>query len=493
MKKNLHKFESIFWLVIKAVLYILLLFIFLWVMGMENISLTRLSRSLGITVSTFIVLEILFVFIYGKYDIGRRKSKPIIYSQVLAVICTDVITYLQLMIMRTNEPHITEFRLRGLELLLVTVILQILLIIIFTYACNEIFFLFHQPERCCIITSSQKCLDRIAYAVGRFKKQYKITLVLDYHEKDLEHKLKDIDSVFIYDVPSTYRVNIMRWCYHYKINVYFNPEIEDIMEVSAQQYMIEDIYLLNKNVKSLTMEQRIAKRLMDIILSAVLLVLSSPFWIGGMIAIKLYDHGPVLFKQERATINGTHFEVYKLRTMRPNDDNHSVTVDDDRITKPGKFLRRSRIDELPQLINVLKGDMSFVGPRPEMLKNVHDYEEDLPEFHYRLRVKAGLTGYAQIHGKYNTSPKDKLAMDMMYIENYSVFRDIQLIFQTLIVLLKTDSTEAFAGEETHCPYTFPSAEEEQETAKEHTKAETGQKETGPKETAGPAADSDPES
>ena len=459
MKKNLHKFESILWLFIKAVLYLLLMFTFIAVMGRENIALTRLSRTLGITVTTFIVLECLFVNIYGRYDIGRKKSKPIIYSQVLAVICTDIVTYLQLMIMRTNAPHITEFRFRSLELLLVTVIVQIFIIIIFTYASNELFFLIHKPERCCIITSSQESLDRIAFAVMRYKKQYKITLVLDYHDKEIGKKLGDIDSVFLYDVPSAYRAEILRWCYHYKINVYFNPDIEDIMEVSAQQYMIEDIFLFNKNVKALTMEQRIAKRLMDIILSAVLLVLSSPFWIGGMIAIKINDGGPVLFKQERATINGTHFEVYKLRTMRPNSDNHSATTDDDRITKPGRFLRRTRIDELPQLMNVLKGDMSFVGPRPEMLKNVHDYENDLPEFHYRLRVKAGLTGYAQIHGKYNTSPRDKLAMDMMYIEKFSVFRDIQLIFQTLIVLLKSDSTEGFAEKNQHCPYTFPAKEE----------------------------------
>lgn len=140
--------------------------------------------------------------------------------------------------------------------------------------------------------------------------------------------------------------------------------------------------------------------------------------------------------------------------MKPNNDNHSVTKDDDRITKVGKFLRRTRIDELPQLFNVLKGDMTFVGPRPEMLKNVEEYTDELPEFKYRLRVKAGLTGYAQITGKYNTTPKDKLVMDMMYIEQFSILKDIQLIFQTAIVLLKKDSTEAFDKKNKHCPYKF---------------------------------------
>ena len=135
------------------------------------------------------------------------------------------------------------------------------------------------------------------------------------------------------------------------------------------------------------------------ILVPILGILSSPLWIGGAIAVKLYDGGPVLFKQERATINGKRFYVYKLRTMKQNVVNRSVTKNDDRITPPGHFLRRTRIDELPQLLNVLKGDMTFVGPRPEMMKNVKDYTEELPEFEYRLRMKAGLTGYAQITGK----------------------------------------------------------------------------------------------
>jgi lipopolysaccharide/colanic/teichoic acid biosynthesis glycosyltransferase len=195
------------------------------------------------------------------------------------------------------------------------------------------------------------------------------------------------------------------------------------------------------------MEQRIMKRLLDISLSLILGILSSPFWIAGMIAVKVHDGGPVIFKQERATIHGRRFDVYKLRTMKQNVENYSAKADDDRITKPGKFLRRTRIDELPQLWNVLKGDMTFVGPRPEMIKNVEEYTEELPEFQYRLRMKAGLTGYAQITGKYNTTPKDKLIMDMMYIEQFSILRDIQLIFQTAIVLLKSDSTEAFGNGE----------------------------------------------
>ena len=191
-------------------------------------------------------------------------------------------------------------------------------------------------------------------------------------------------------------------------------------------------------------------------------IVSSPIWIVSAIAIKVYDGGSILFKQKRATINGNVFEVYKFRTMKEHVENRSVTEDDDRITPPGRILRKIRMDELPHLLKILKGDMSFVGPRPELLENVEAYTEALPEFRYRLRVKAGLTGYAQIAGKYNTTPNHKLMMDMMYIENYSVFKDIQLLFQTAIVLLKSDSTEAFkkcgAGQE----YKFVPFEKENE-------------------------------
>ena len=236
--------------------------------------------------------------------------------------------------------------------------------------------------------------------------------------------------------------------------------------MSAEYYLLDDISMLNYNVTGLTMEQRIIKRSMDIILSLLMGIVTSPIWLLSAAAIKAYDGGSVFFKQDRATINGNIFQVYKFRTMKEHVENRSVSEDDDRITPPGRILRKIRMDELPQLLNILKGDMSFVGPRPEMIENVEAYEEELPEFRYRLRAKAGLTGYAQISGKYNTTPKDKLMMDMMYIENYSVFKDIQLLFQTAIVLLKSDSTEAFKKRSTEEMYHFHEAEPEETEKKE---------------------------
>lgn len=459
MKKHLHKFESTLWLVIKFLLYFLLLLTFIIVHGKENIGLTRLSRTMGTTVFVFVIVGLLLLSVYGTYDVGRRKSKPIIYSLSLAVVCTDVVAYLQVMIMRANTD-IHEFRLRGIELLILTMVIQIAIIIVFTYTGNALFFAIHEPEKCCVITSCQESLDVIAYAICRFRKQYKITSVVDYRCSDIEPYIEKAETVFVYDIPAERRLMIMRLCYKHKVNVYFNPYLEDIMEVNAKHYVLDDVYLFNKNNKTLTMEQRILKRLLDIGLSLLLGFLTSPLWICGAIAVKLYDGGPVFFKQKRATIHGRVFDVYKLRTMKTNVENYSAKKDDDRITKPGKILRRTRIDELPQLLNVLKGDMTFVGPRPEMLENVQSYTEELPEFRYRLRVKAGLTGYAQISGKYNTTPRDKLIMDMMYIEQFSILRDIQLILQTAVVLLKSDSTEAF-GKKKKSGYVFVPAEQQE--------------------------------
>ncbi len=465
MRKHLHKFETTMWLLVKIALYVSLMYTFIYVLGRESIGLTRLSRTLGVTVLTFAVVGVLFLMVYGQYDVGRRKSKPIIYSLALAVACTDVVTYVQLMIMRTNRPTVYGFRFLSVGLLCVAFLLQTVIIIGFTYFGNWLFFKIHEPEKCCVITSSQRSLDVIVFAMEHLRKQYQVSEVLDYRRPDLREYIRDAETVFVYDVPVDVRTEIMCWCYRYKVNIYFNPEIEDIVELNAKQYVIDDVYLFNRNVKGLTMEQRVVKRLMDIVFSLVFGILSSPVWLVSMIAIKMEDGGPVFFTQKRATIHGRAFDVYKLRTMKPNDDNHSVTTEDGRITKVGAFLRRTRIDEIPQLLNVLKGDMTLVGPRPEMIKNVEEYTEELPEFKYRLRVKAGLTGYAQITGKYNTTPKDKLVMDMMYIEQFSILKDIQLIFQTAIALLKKDSTEAFGRKHKHCEYRFRKWDGETKEAK----------------------------
>lgn len=440
MKKSI---SNIIVYVLKMLMYVSLLFTFVIVFGMENGALMKPSRTMATTTLTFIIVGLLMVAIYGKYDIGRRKSKPIVYSMVLAASLTDVITYLQLMIMNTITPDVTAFRLTHIWELILVMIIQIVLIIVFVYLGHAIYFRLNPPEKCCIITTKESDLEKLSRGVKRYKKQYDIRRVVDYRRTDIEDVIKDMDTIILYNVPMSERTEIINYCYEHLINIYINPEITDIVENLAEHYLLDDVSMLNFNVEGLTLEQRFFKRAFDVVVSLFAIIISSPFWLISAIAIKLGDGGPVFFKQKRATRDGRVFNVYKFRTMKVNVENRSATADDDRITKVGKILRKTRLDELPQFLNIFMGDMSFVGPRPEMLENVYSYTADLPEFKYRLRVKAGLTGYAQIAGKYNTSPKDKLILDMMYIEKYSFWNDIKLCFRTLIVLLKSDSTEGF--------------------------------------------------
>lgn len=455
MNRLIKKFNGSIRTALGYLLYLSIMFTFVMVLGENTVGLSRLSRTMGITISTFTVVGVLFLQVYGTYDIGRRKSKPIVHSLILASICTDVVTYLQVMIMRTTANDIRAFRLYDWHLLIVIFAIQLIIIIGFVYVGNWVFFAVHPPEECIIITSSQESLDFIVKAMKKYKKQYRIRENIDYNDPLLYEHILNRDTVFIYDVPVTVRAEIMRHCYKQKVNVYFNPDVEDVMETNAEKYILDDVYLLNKNVKALTMEQRILKRLMDLTASIIGGIILGPLMLIGMLLIKLDDGGPIFFKQERATLNGRIFNVLKLRTMCVGATAKSATLNDSRITRVGKFLRKSRIDEIPQLWNVFSGDMSLVGPRPEMIKNVNKYTRVLPEFEYRLRMKAGLTGYAQIVGKYNTTPKDKLLMDMMYIEQFSIWKDIQLILQTVIVLLKMDtSTEGFDGNTGKAKYKF---------------------------------------
>ena len=193
------------------------------------------------------------------------------------------------------------------------------------------------------------------------------------------------------------------------------------------------------------------KKCMDFLIALVALLLF--WWVFAILclAIKLDSPGPIFFKQKRVGLHKTHFNILKFRTMRidtPKDmPTHMLSNPDQYITKVGKFLRKSSLDELPQIINILKGEMSIVGPRPERVEHVEKYSKEVPEFSYRLKVKGGLTGYAQIYGKYNTSAYDKLRLDLLYIEKYSLLLDIKLILMTLQIMLRKESTEGFKKEE----------------------------------------------
>lgn len=186
---------------------------------------------------------------------------------------------------------------------------------------------------------------------------------------------------------------------------------------------------------------RFLKRVFDLVVSSVVLLLTAPLILGGIIAIRLEGPGSVFYRQERVTQDGRVFWILKLRTMRPDAESKGAVwaaVKDNRITKTGNFLRRARIDELPQLVNILWGDMSFVGPRPERPVFVKELADQITLYNERHMVKAGLTGWAQINYPYGASVDDarsKLSYDLYYVKNFSVLFDFVILLQTLRVVL----------------------------------------------------------
>jgi len=292
--------------------------------------------------------------------------------------------------------------------------------------------------------------NKLFEKVESLKYKYHIVKRIHYTELDLDAVDVAFDAVLINDIPSGERNTLLKQCYAQDKRVYFVPKISDILVKQAEYLtLIETPLCLNRNL-GISLSQRFLKRTFDLVFSVLALTLTSPIFAAVAIAIKLDDGGPVFFKQERRTIGGKPFEIIKFRSMIVNAENTGraqlATEADSRITRVGRVLRKARIDELPQLINILKGDMSVVGPRPERGELIEHYSKKIAEFSFRTKMKGGLTGYAQVYGKYNTTALDKLKLDLVYITNYSLLLDFQIIFQTFKVLFQVESTEGFESE-----------------------------------------------
>lgn len=447
-KKIRH--ESTFAFILKLILYVLLFLCLYGIYAISNRQLLRMSRTAAVVLFTYVLVAYMFTQIYGSFDIGKRKSRPIFVSVALASLFTDVISVFVLSVMNDNQYNNNVFRFEKPLVLVLVYLLQLIIIWVFSYAGNALYFKIFSPEECIVVTSSRDNMNAICSILKKYKLQYRIKYACDYRCEKLYDMILESDTVIIYELPVSNRKEIIEFCYQNMKNILINPELTDVIEITAHRLMLDDVYMLGSYRRGISFEEKLIKRLMDIVISIVLLIICSPILLLAMIAIKLDDGGKVIFKQNRATINGRVFDVYKLRTMKPGSGYQVAQENDERITKVGRILRKYRIDELPQFINVLKGDMSIVGPRPESLAYVYRYCNEMPEYELRLRVKAGITGYAQIAGKYNTGPKDKLILDLMYIEEYSIWMDIKLLFRTLMVLFKRDSAEAYKDKKDEC-------------------------------------------
>ena len=364
------------------------------------------------------VILIFFSVTYGGMRLGYLKNTEIIFSQVFATLMADMLIYAELCMMaRSVFPP---------DMFLLMVFLQIVAVIVYANIANKIYRTAFPPRELLLIHGDRPIEDICKKFESR-KDKYKITKCEHIKKGSQElcrEILKDyqngeITAVVIWDINEKDRNTILKFCYEHSIRIYVMPKISDVILVGSEELHVFDTPILLTREYSLSMEQRFIKRSIDVICSLILLVVTSPFMLLTALAIKLYDGGPVLYKQVRCTIGQKEFYIMKFRSMRTDAEKDGVArlaqKNDNRITPVGKVIRKCRLDELPQLINILRGDMSFIGPRPERPEIIAQYTEVMPEFAFRMKVKAGLAGFAQVYGKYNTSPYDKLKLDLTYI------------------------------------------------------------------------------
>ncbi len=440
----------------QALMYLFLFLAYFGMLSITNSAILNLSRTAAATMATFFCSMLLLTAVYGGYDIDIKKKRTVFASISLSTFFTDAITYVILQIMNTNpnnpEANATLTLVsEDLALMAGAFVLQLGIIYLFVSLGYSVYFRITPPQDCCIITSSQELARHVAAKMSTHKRKYKLTDVVHYECPDVRKTILEHEVIFLAGIPDTEEALLQSYCYKHNKTIYLLAELEDVIISTAQPTILDDTPFLHIHRMQPTLFQLFAKRTCDILISLVGLIIASPIMLVTTLVLKASGNGSVLFKQKRATLNGTVFEIIKFRTMYEDAANVSARQDDDRVTPVGRFLRKYRIDELPQLLNVLRGEMSLVGPRPEMLENVDRYTREVPEFRYRQQMKAGLTGLAQIEGKYNTSPKDKAILDLMYIESFSLAYDFKLLLRTLTIFFRRDSTEGFGTKQVDCP------------------------------------------
>ena len=411
-------------------------------------------RGNWLMIAVYAVLLIFFEQMYGGFKVGFYKKWNVIYSQILALVIVNVITYLQIALI--------DKRFHSLTLMGGILVTEIIVAVIWAFAFQFIYSRLF-PRRHMLLVYGERPIFQLMQKISTREDKYQICNIIHYEEgvDEIMRLADQYDAIIIGDIPAHERNQLLKRCFGQGIRTYTVPKISDIINRSSDDLNLFDTPLLLSRNEDLKIEQLFAKRMMDVVCSFLGLLISSPFFLIIAFLIKATDRGPVFYKQIRLTRNGKEFEIYKFRTMIQDaeKDGHArlASEHDDRILPVGRFLRATRLDELPQLINVLKGEMSMVGPRPERPELAAEIEKELPEFPYRLKVKAGLTGYAQIYGKYNTTAYDKLKLDLTYIRNYSFFLDLKLMIMTPKIMLMKESTEGVIDED-------PRLQQQQEAA-----------------------------
>lgn len=420
-----------------------LMFTYVWYSELNKIVHGFLNKGNLLIILMYFVVNYVALKLWNAFGIGMHKLVSVVVSQAMGVLFGNMAMYLELILI---GAHINFLFVVFQKMALLTVVQWVVALVI-PYILNTIYINIFPPHKILQINGDYD--NDLGEKIKSREDRYQVCEEISIHEPwdVIEKKMHSYRAVLLNDLDAHEQVRIIKYCYAHSIRLYFTPKISDIIIKGSDTINYFDSPLfVNRNI-GLTIEQRIIKRTLDIVISLVGLIVASPIMLVTAICIKAYDHGPVFYCQERTTFRGKNFWMIKFRSMIENAEAdgkaNPASDDDDRITPVGRFIRKTRIDELPQLINILKGDMSIVGPRPERVEHMEKYAEVVPEFDYRLKVKGGLTGYAQVYGKYNTTPLDKLKMDLMYIVNYSLLLDIQIFFETVKVIFKNEATEGF--------------------------------------------------
>ena len=418
-----------------------LIYYFVWRHGyVEGTFPAYYGNGKYVLTGVYALLMLVLFFNFDGFKFGYLRLSDVLISQWIALFIANFITYWQLCL-------IANVVITPIPMLMVMVA-DVFVSFGCTYCYSVVYHWLYVPRKMVMIYGSRDAVSLKLKMDTRCDK-YKICKLVSAEEgfERICQKIAGFDAVVINDISGQMRNDILKYCYNRGIRTYVAPKVSDIIVRGARSINLFDTPLLLVKGRGLTMPQRVYKRVFDVVVCLLAMIVAAPIMLLVAIAIKIEDGGPVFYTQKRVSLDGRVFDILKFRSMIVDAEKEGLSIPatehDPRITKVGAFTRATRIDELPQLLNILKGEMSIVGPRPERVEHMEKYSEEIPEFNFRLKVKGGLTGYAQVYGKYNTSPYDKLRLDLMYIENYSFMQDLKLILMTIRIMLKKESTEGF--------------------------------------------------
>ncbi|MDD6520041.1 MAG: exopolysaccharide biosynthesis polyprenyl glycosylphosphotransferase [Oribacterium sp.] len=387
----------------------------------------------------FCIVYFFFAKMYDAHKIGLYRLQELAFSQMLAYGISDGVLFIAAFFWFHNFQRIR------IRLFLLAFLLQLILILINTFLFNRLYAHFDEPRKIMILYGSED-YKRLLVKIQEKKRRYQVLACMNESEDTsaIFKTLAKCKDIYLCDVRDEVKDRVILFCNAHQKDIHISMDIGDLLILGDEVSHSFDTPFLRNKKTPVAWYYPFLKRFSDIVISMTAILLLSPIMIITAFSIKLYDRGPVFYKQTRLTKDGRRFEIIKFRSMKMDAEKNGAqlsTVHDDRITPVGKIIRKLRIDELPQLFNILKNDMAVVGPRPERPEIAAQYEQDIPEFHLRLQVKAGLTGYAQVYGKYNTTPLDKLKLDLIYIAQRSVLFDLRILFYTIKIIFIPESTE----------------------------------------------------